>query len=57
MIPVEAAETARTQAVEEFLCADFIIPSHGGSMATGFMGTVADAQRIIDKFTTTRSKQ
>lgn len=56
MIPAEAVEAARTQAVDDFLRADFIIPSHGGSMATDFIGTAADAQRIIDKFTTTRSK-
>lgn len=42
-----------THTVSAFLDADFTIPSHGGSMALGFAGTAADAQRIIDKFTST----
>jgi hypothetical protein len=47
VIPAEAVEAAG-RTVEEFLRADFIIPDHGGSMASGFSGTAEDAQRIID---------
>jgi hypothetical protein len=38
VIPAEAVEAAG-RTVEEFLRADFIIPDHGGSMASGFSGT------------------
>lgn len=45
VIPAEA------QTVGDFLCADFIIPTHGGSMAAGFSGTAEDARRIVDAIT------
>lgn len=47
MIPDEAIEGAVT--IREFLDADYVIPSHGGSFALGFTGSADDARRIIEK--------
>lgn len=46
-----------SQTVDAFLDADFVIPTHGGPMALGFMGTAIDAQRIITKFTSPRDPE
>lgn len=47
---------ANRVSVADFLRADFVIPSSGGSMADSYSGSKKEADRVVDRFVGAASK-